>query len=323
MTRLIRASALVLVLALAACGDDEPDSPSAGESAAPEVTSVEDVQVATLTLTGEPDWLAADEHGLWVQQGSGELVLVDPTTNEQAGSVDVGAAELCQGLGASFGAVWTCEGSDVVRVDPDTFEVVARLKVKKQAVQGHLVGDFEHVWVLTGDGSSLVGIDPATNRVATEFELPARCSDVSLAADALWLPCRVDDRVLKVDPASGKVLLDVDLDNPVEIAVDGDVWIGTATSTVQLNPDTGEVLAELDAGSEPDGGVDLDADSVWVRNSEDFLLQFDRETGAQVQQITADVTSGGDMLILDGNIWISAYDDQTLFRLDPSAGGGG
>ena len=51
---------------------------------------VEDVLVAKLTLTGDPDWLAADEHGLWVFRQSGEFTLVDPTTNEVAGTVSVG-----------------------------------------------------------------------------------------------------------------------------------------------------------------------------------------------------------------------------------------
>ena len=188
-------------------------------------------------------------------------------------------------------------------------------------MQGHLVGGFDRVWVLTSDGSNLVGIDPATNEVATEFELPARCTDVTLGVDALWLPCNVDDRVLKVDPTAGDVLLDLAIDNPISVAVDDDVWLGTATTTVQLDPATGEVLLEGDAGSAPDGGVALDDDSVWVRNGEDFLIRLDRETGERTQQITAqNLTSGGDILVLDGEVWTTAYDDQLLFRIDASAG---
>ena len=312
--------ALVLTLALAsACGGGDEDSdaaePSTAEAA---ITPVEDVLVAQLTLAGDPDWLAADEHGVWVQRASGEITLIDPATSEEAGSVSVGPMDLCSGLGASYGAIWTCVGSDVARIDPETFEVVAQLAVNKQAVQGHLVGGFDRVWVLTSDGSGLVGIDPATNQVETEFELPARCSDVSLGEDALWLPCRVDDRVLKVDPLSGEVLLDLAVDNPTFVAVDGDVWVGTSTATKRLDPETGEVLVEAGAGA--DGGVALDGDSVWVRNLEEFLVRLDRETGERVQEITAtDLTSPGDLLVLEGEVWTTAYDDQLLFRIDGSA----
>jgi streptogramin lyase len=310
---------LTLVPAAACSSDDEAD-PVEAPTAAEAVLTVDDLLVARLTLPGDPDWLAVDEHGIWVQRASGELTLIDPTTNEVAGSVNVGTTDLCSGLGASYGAIWTCVGPDVARVDPETFEVVAQLAVKKQAVQGHLVGGFDRVWVLTSDGSSLIGIDPATNEVATEFELPARCTDVSLAKDALWLPCNVDDRVLKVDPISGDVLLDLAVDNPLSVAVDTDVWVGTATTTVQLDPATGKVLLEADAGAAPDGGVALDADSVWVRNGTDFLVRLDRESGQRVQQVTAaDLTSGGDLLVLDDEIWTTAYDDQYLFRIDPSA----
>ncbi len=126
---------------------------------------------------------------------------MDPATNEVARSANLGATNLCSGIGTSYDAVWTCVGSDVLRLDPETLEVVARLAVQKQAVQGHLVGGF---------------------------------------------------------------------------------------------------------------------DSVWVRNGMDFLIRLDRETGERRQQITAeDLTSGGDLVVLDGEVWTTAYDDQLLLRIDP------
>ena len=317
--------ALAMPASTTACGgataEPEPSaasSPSAALATSAPITTVEEVGGQQLTMAGDPQWLAADEHGVWVQHGSAELTLVDPETMEVAGSADLGDNNLCQGVGASYGAVWTCLGPDVIRVDPTTFEIVARFEVKKQAVQGHLVGAFDRLWVLTGDGSNLVGIDPATNEVATEFELPARCSDVTVGDDVLWLPCNVDDRVLKLDPGSGEVLLDVEVPNPFQVAVDTEVWVGTAATTVELDPETGDILLEADAGTGFDGGIALGEDSVWVHNAEDFLIGLDRRTGARVRQITADVVSGGDMMMLDGELWVAAYDDQYVFRLDAS-----
>ena len=133
----------------------------------------------------------------------------------------------------------------MLRIDPDAMEITHRYRVRKQAAQGHLVGGFGHVWVLTSDGSTLVGIDPETNRAAVEYALPARGSDVALSDDALWLPCRIDDRVLKLDPATGEVLLDLEVANPVTVETgDGEVWVGTAADTQRLDPDTGEVLVD-------------------------------------------------------------------------------
>lgn len=315
---------LILVVVTGACSSDGSQGTAvlSGGSNSPEAVSpVDDLATVRITLDGGPDWLAVDRRGVWVLRDSGELTLVDPQTNEVADAVDLGDLNLCSGLGAAFDSIWTCLGSDVVRVDPKSLEVVNRFAVHKQAAQGHLVGGFSRVWVLTSDGSSMVGIDPATNEVATEFELPARCSDVTLGSDALWLTCAIDDRVLKVDPSSGKVLLDIAIDNPVAVAVDTDVWVGAATITMQLDPATGEIQQEVDAGASPNGGVALDADSVWVRNGTDFLIQIDRKTGARVQHVTADVTSGGDVLVVRGEVWTTAFDDDELFRLDPNGGG--
>lgn len=295
-------------------------TPTTSASAGPTTTPVEDVLVAQLELPGDPDWLAADENGVWVQRGSGEVALVDPATNELAFAVPLGDISLCQGIGASFGSGWACKRSDVVRIDPATRKVVATLPVHKQAAQGHLVGGYDRLWVLVGDGSTLVGIDPATNEVATEVELGARCVDVALAADAVWLPCLVDDRVLKVDPASAEVVLDLDVPNPMSIAADDDeVWVGTAGSTVQVDPADGTVLREVEAGTGAEGRISLSEDSVWVRSVEEFLVRVDRASGEVVQRFTADVTSGGDVLALDGEVWVTAYDDQVLFRLAPSS----
>ncbi|MBF4770396.1 hypothetical protein ISU10_21685 [Nocardioides agariphilus] len=323
-----RALSLAVVALLAggcATGASEPASP-ASLAPAPEpsaragpVRPVEDVAVATLTLPGDPDWLAADNHGLWVFRQSGELTLVDPARSAVAGTVATGETELCSGLGASFGSVWTCQGSDVLRVDPEAMAVVGRYQVKKQAAQGHLVGAFGHVWVLTSDGSSLVGIDPETNEVDVQHDLPARGSDVAASEDALWLPCRIDDRVLKIDPASGEVLLDVEVANPVSVATgEGEVWVATASDTRRLDPTSGQILRTADAPAGSEGGIVVGEDRVWVRNAEDFLFEVDRATGERVGQVTAEgLTSSGDLLLLHGDLWVASYDDQVLFRLDP------
>lgn len=305
-----------LGLAVTACGNDDPPPTKAAE---PIVRPAADLEVARLDLAGGPDWLAADDRGVWVKHDSGELLLVDPDSRAEVGSVNVARTSgLCQGLGASYGAIWTCSGADVVKVDPESLAVVGTFAVKKQAAQGHLVGAFDRVWVLTSDGSQLVGIDPVTEEVAIDVDLPARCTDVAAGDAGLWLPCAVDDRVLRLDPETGEVLLDLAIDNPVSVAVDHEVWVGTATATLRLVPEDGEVLLEGDAGAAPDGGVALDEESVWVRSGDEFLVRVDRETGDRVEQITADVTSGGDVIVVDGLVWTTAFDDGALFVLDPA-----
>src|SRR5436853_4402362 len=122
-----RLSLAVLFLLGAGCASNAPGGSAEPTQTATSATSgevetipVEKVLVAELDLPGDPDWLAADESGVWVQRNSGEVALVDPATNELAFAVPLGDISLCQGIGASFGSGWACKRSDVVRIDPGT-----------------------------------------------------------------------------------------------------------------------------------------------------------------------------------------------------------
>src|SRR5690606_3107441 len=65
--------------------------------------------IAELEVLGGPDWLAADDHGVWVKLDNGTVVLIDPATNSVVETFDVGG-DPCQGLGAGDGAIWACSG---------------------------------------------------------------------------------------------------------------------------------------------------------------------------------------------------------------------
>ena len=93
--------------------------------------------IAEIEVLGGPDWLAADEHGVWAKLDNGSLVLIEPATNAIADTVDVDVGgELCQGLGAGDGSVWACSGTDVARIDASHPEVLSVLPVSKAYNQG-------------------------------------------------------------------------------------------------------------------------------------------------------------------------------------------
>ena len=102
-------------------------------------------------LPGEPpDRIRVElvSHGgfAWVKRDDGVVTRIDPATNTPKGEVRAdtkseGCPErcLCQGIGAGGGAVWSCSGSDVVRIDPKRLRVTASLSVGKVFDQGKLV----------------------------------------------------------------------------------------------------------------------------------------------------------------------------------------
>jgi hypothetical protein len=52
----------------------------------------------------DPDWLAADEHFVYLKLDSHQVLRLDPVTGRTLGVTEVGGG-LCQGIGASYGAV--------------------------------------------------------------------------------------------------------------------------------------------------------------------------------------------------------------------------
>lgn len=120
--------------------------------------ALDDRLEATLEMPS-PSWLAADDEAVYVRRDDGIVARIDPATNEFTTLAEIPGG-LCQGIGVGFGAVWTCAGSDVVSVDLETGALGDPVAVGKAATQGHLGVGHDRVWVLVGDGSELVGIDP-------------------------------------------------------------------------------------------------------------------------------------------------------------------
>lgn len=320
----IRLAVVSILLLSLACGDDR-DSATATTGApppttvvAPEgypVTDVADRLEAQLELIS-PDWLVADDDSLWVKRDDGSVERVDPETSEVVQTIANEGAH-CAGLGVGYDSVWTCSGSDVVRFDAGTGEVVATLPIVQSATQGHLATGFGRVWVLTGDGSTLVGIDPETEEPAVTVDLGVRAVDVKTGDAGLWVVSTLDDQVLRVDPGSGEVLLRAtEVRKPVALSVTDDVWVGAQQSTSRLDPETGEVQVTSEIGTGANGSLAVTDDAVWVRSADRFLVRLDPEDGSPVEGISSpDTPSGGDTIVAFGSLWTTAYDEATLFRI--------
>jgi len=315
----------VTALALAACTAADFDEGTGGgstesapsTSTAPEgfpVVAADAVQEQRWRLPGGPDWMAVDDAGVWVKRDDGTVDRIAPDT----GDIDVTAkisAEPCQGLGAGLGAVWACSGSDVVRLDPQSGKVTATLTVGKTFTQGHLVTAFDLLWILTGDGSSLVGVDPGTGHPVTTIPLGARGTDLALGDAGLWVVSQVDGQVLRIDPAGTVAVRATGLDRPVVVAVTDQVWVGTVRGISRIDPATGEIQVSTDIGVGLEGGLAIAPDGVWVRSADRFLIRLDPDTAEPVIGIAADVESSGDIVVAFDSVWTTAYDDAALFRV--------
>jgi sugar lactone lactonase YvrE len=221
--------------------------------------------VAEIRVPGTGDYgrIAVGEGSVWVTapdlrgDGSrGNLVRIDPVTNEVAATIHIGGP--IQDVAVGAGSVWVAVpdgvASSVYRVDPSTERVVDTVRVGEAA--GSMVFAEGSVWVNHewADGS-VDRIDPATDKVAATIDVPP----VQAAGDgSLW--AATGDAVLRIDPKSGDVLATIPVPRAQGVTVEGStVWVlasprssdptlfepiaGTAAVT-RIDANTDEVIGE-------------------------------------------------------------------------------
>ncbi len=315
---------MTLVLGtVAACGGR--DGPVEVDGRPELATPLAEAQEASVRLDGGPDWLASAGGYLWIKRDNGMITRIDPRTNEPSGEVLVDTKSqaqfgqtLCQGIGAGGGAIWSCSGSDVVRIDPKQLKVTDSIPVGKVFDSGRLVFAGEKLWVLAGEGDRLVGIDPSTASVETTVRLPVPCNELGPGAGMVWAICPRDGRALGIDPVGGSVEVDLELESPtVAVATEQDLWVGSAGDLVRVDLEAREPVARF-ANLDPttEGDLTVDGTSVWVRSPAGFLHRIDAAANRVVERIEPpSALSGGAVLVEAGSVWATAYDDNVLLRL--------
>src|SRR4051812_9974103 len=306
-----------------------PSASSTGRTGPVPTVALRDRQIARFRLTGQPDWLASDGRYLYVKEDSGDVIAIDPGSNRIAWSVTA-ASGLCQGLGEGFGAVWTCSSDpsadtdDVVRIDPRTHRVVSRLKVGKSNRQGRLVTGFGRVWVIrtTPAGSTLVGINPVTERADPPIPLGMLAVELTIDRNLVWAVGSVTGEVAGVDPRAAKVVRRVRglarLGGPSLLTV-GDgalLWVSGENATAGIDRQSDRVIVDVAQPTKGYGGMAATTTDLWIHSGDPFLTRIDPVTGRPVERITApDLPNPGDVLYAFGSLWASANNQATLVRL--------
>ncbi len=174
--------------------------------------------------------------------------------------------------------------------------------------------------MLTGEGDRLTGVDAATNRVGPEVKLPFQCRELGPGSESLWVVCPQANRVVAVDVARRSVRGEVEVEAPsAAVGTDTDAWVGSDGRLLRIDAQTLEpvaTFANLDPGDE--GDVAVDRDVVWVRTVNGFLHRIDARSNLVAEQIRPGrALSGGTLLVADGSIWTTAFDDNIVLRVRP------
>jgi hypothetical protein len=319
-TTLLTTLVALCAVVLPGCGGSSGPTEVAADPATS--TPLSEVQEAAVELIGEPDWLTALDGFVWVKRADGFVTKIDPASNKPVGEVeaDTKSQQFCEGIGAGGGFVWSCSGSDVVRIDPAALEVTDSIPVGKVHDQGRLVFAADRIWVLSGNGDQLVGIDVATGEPGPPLALPFTCVELGAGADRLWVVCPSANTVLGVDPAVPSVEEKIEIEAPtVAFGTESDVWIGYAEGLARVDVKSlDEQVFFIGLQPTTEGTVAVAGEDVWVRQPTGFLYRIDATSNTVEEQIVPDESlSGGDVLVIDDGLWASAYENNLVLRLRP------
>lgn len=267
--------------------------------------------VATIPIEGLWDaftQVASGAGSVWVSSGyyetghapkrtpSDVVFRIDPRTNRVVDRIPVDPPT---GLAFGHGSVWATSISygTVSRIDPQTGEVVAKIRVGRGAADiaadensgavwvasSYLPKDFGgYDWPKYSEDRNLTRIDPETNHVVEEIPIETHSRygggawNVAVGEGAVWV-LSGDGNLLKVDPATNEIAARISLGvvpTSYLAVYGGGVWaMGQAEEfrLVRVDPHTMHIVASEDIGPIPkigEGGLAAGGGYVWFSSGE-------------------------------------------------------
>ena len=225
-----------------------------------------------------------------------------------------------------FGSVWVTVSGGLVRLDPATGDVVARIDLGGRPWGVATAGGA--VWIANETDGTITRVDPSTNAIVWRARLDTdplpTTSPVGVAfgGGSLWAADRGSDRVWQLDPATGAILGVAHVGDAHEFVgfAEGGVWVSSEDGTVgRLDPASGAVTKLIAAGNDADF-LGFSPGSVWVTNyRSEFLWRIDPATGAVAAKL--DIGTGAQGVAFDGSsLWIAMYNRAEVLRVDLATG---
>jgi DNA-binding SARP family transcriptional activator/streptogramin lyase len=160
---------------------------------------------------GNPAGVAVSREGVWVEDGASTLFLVSPETGAVRRRLSLGRG--IDGVAVGAGSVWVTQGSPatVLRVNPHTGRVTARIPISttRGASAPYPVGvavGSGAVWVLNGNTGTVSRIDPELDAVtATVPRISMNPIRIVAGDGAVWIADGDTGAVERIDPGTAQI----------------------------------------------------------------------------------------------------------------------
>jgi hypothetical protein len=242
------------------------------------------------------DYLYKIAHGhgsLWISTGEmGRVLRVDPVSAVVTAEIDLREGSVTD-LAVTDGAVWASAGSELARIDPQTNDVVAR--IRHDDGFGDIAVAAGAVWVVAGaeEDGAVWRVDPVTGDVRQQIPLenPHFWNQIDAQDGMVWVTsspiAHRDDvplvHLYGIDPMTGAIVADVPLGEGASglqsgegatslttLAIGaGSVWVaeGFDGDVFRIDPGTRRVIDVLHLGVDSGGDVGsiaVGAGAVWI-----------------------------------------------------------
>jgi len=301
--------------------------------------SAQDRIGATLEVAS-PSNMTSGDGLLWVISGS-SIVRIDPQTNQIVGDPIQPGIQV-EDIALGEGALWvTTVGSGdlgapndtdaVSRIDPETSETLATIKVSRGPMSLALTPGA--VWVVNFgmNGDTVVHIDPQTDQITGDPIQTGRAPlSVAVGEGSLWVANHDAHTITRIDLATNQVVANINVPSePHRVAYgEGAVWVANwhINSVSRIDTQTNQVIGEPIPIGFHAGNMAAGLGSVWVTSDyrspmdgapEDVVLvRIDPQTNQAVETIPL----GGhpiDVEIAGDAVWVSIQGPNRVLRINP------
>jgi copper transport protein len=229
----------------------------------------------------------------------------------------VDAGEFTYGLAAAGGSVWVggLGGSDVLRVDPSSGKVVARVDVGPRVF--NLASAPGAVWAVSNALGTAVRIDSRTGKVTARVPVGLEPYDIAWGAGSAWTANAGDGTVSRI--TGGKVVRTLRVGGePNGLTVyRGSLYVTDHSGgrVLRIDPATGRVVGRV-ALPGADWITAL-GDSLYVSQETNVVTRVD----AGSLRVTGRVRVGRNPLgsaVVGGKLWVPSIDAGTIAVVDPA-----
>ncbi len=300
-------------------------------------------RLAAMIRVGDDPWQMAVGGGfLWVINHADRTVSrIDPRTNQVVGK-PIPAGVSPEAIAYGEGALWVATMAEgdlgaasqidaVSRIDPETGEVLATIKVSRGPIDLAVGGGL--IWVVNFglNADTVSRIDPRTNQVIGEPIVTGK-GPLSMAVGdgSVWVANHDARTITRIDLDTNQVVAKIPVPSePHRVAYGaGVVWVANwhDNSVSRIDPKTNRVVGEPIPIGFRAGNIAVGHGSVWVtsdyrgpldaRPEDVVLVRIDPQTAQAVETIPV----GGhpiDVAITEEAVWVSIQGPDMVLRVNP------